>query len=64
MMKSKKSSSLFDTAQLVIPGGVNSPVRAFRSVGGAPYSFKKPVALTYTMSMEIVSLTMFCPGDQ
>ena len=28
--------SLFDRAQELIPGGVNSPVRAFRSVGGAP----------------------------
>ena len=29
--------SLFERAQTVIPGGVNSPVRAFRSVGGDPY---------------------------
>jgi glutamate-1-semialdehyde 2,1-aminomutase len=28
---------LFERAQRVIPGGVNSPVRAFRSVGGEPY---------------------------
>lgn len=28
---------LFERAQQVIPGGVNSPVRAFRSVGGVPY---------------------------
>jgi len=28
--------SLFDQAQLVIPGGVNSPVRAFKGVGGEP----------------------------
>ena len=28
---------LFDRALQVIPGGVNSPVRAFRSVGGTPY---------------------------
>ena len=31
------SESLFARAQQVIPGGVNSPVRAFRSVGGTPY---------------------------
>ncbi len=30
------STELFQRAQSVIPGGVNSPVRAFRSVGGAP----------------------------
>lgn len=31
------NDSLFERAAAVIPGGVNSPVRAFRSVGGAPY---------------------------
>src|SRR5579862_6277556 len=30
------SESLFQRAQIVIPGGVNSPVRAFRGVGGTP----------------------------
>ncbi len=30
------NQALFDRAQKTIPGGVNSPVRAFRSVGGAP----------------------------
>jgi glutamate-1-semialdehyde 2,1-aminomutase len=30
------SQALFDRAQAVIPGGVNSPVRAFRAVGGTP----------------------------
>ena len=32
---------LFDKSQALIPGGVNSPVRAFRSVGGTPIFFKK-----------------------
>ena len=31
------SSALFERARKVIPGGVNSPVRSFRSVGGHPY---------------------------
>jgi glutamate-1-semialdehyde 2,1-aminomutase len=31
------NAGLFERAQRVIPGGVNSPVRAFRSVGGTPY---------------------------
>jgi glutamate-1-semialdehyde 2,1-aminomutase len=31
------SESLFAAAQRVIPGGVNSPVRAFRGVGGTPF---------------------------
>jgi glutamate-1-semialdehyde 2,1-aminomutase len=34
------SSSLFDRALKLIPGGVNSPVRAFRSVGGTPFFVK------------------------
>ncbi len=32
-----RSERLFERAQQVTPGGVNSPVRAFRSVGGTPY---------------------------
>src|ERR1700748_2892882 len=31
-----RSAELFARAQRVIPGGVNSPVRAFRAVGGTP----------------------------
>lgn len=34
------SETLFETAKRYIPGGVNSPVRAFRSVGGDPIFFK------------------------
>ncbi|MEJ3958813.1 glutamate-1-semialdehyde 2,1-aminomutase [Brachymonas sp. G13] len=33
---SDRNQQLFDRAQRVIPGGVNSPVRAFRAVGGTP----------------------------
>ncbi|MGA0984222.1 MAG: aspartate aminotransferase family protein, partial [Burkholderiaceae bacterium] len=36
-----RSQKLFDHAQKFIPGGVNSPVRAFRSVGGTPRFFTK-----------------------
>jgi glutamate-1-semialdehyde 2,1-aminomutase len=39
-MSSLISESLFARAQQIIPGGVNSPVRAFRSVGGAPFFTK------------------------
>jgi len=35
-MKTQRSEQLFAEAQQIIPGGVNSPVRAFRSVGGQP----------------------------
>ncbi len=34
-----KSNALFQNSQAVIPGGVNSPVRAFRAVGGTPVFF-------------------------
>lgn len=36
-----KSKTLFERAQLSIPGGVNSPVRAFKSVGGTPVFIKR-----------------------
>lgn len=36
-----KNAELFDRASRVIPGGVNSPVRAFRSVGGTPPFIKR-----------------------
>jgi glutamate-1-semialdehyde 2,1-aminomutase len=35
-MKREKSEALFEKAKTYFPGGVNSPVRAFRSVGGTP----------------------------
>ena len=35
-----RSKKLFEQAQKVIPGGVNSPVRAFKSVGGSPIFIK------------------------
>ncbi len=37
----KRSSALFKAAQQVIPGGVNSPVRAFTAVGGTPIYVEK-----------------------
>lgn len=39
--KAKKSAAAFERAQSVIPGGVNSPVRAFKSVGGTPRFIKR-----------------------
>ena len=40
-MKYQRSSQLFKEANAVIPGGVNSPVRAFKAVGGTPIFVKK-----------------------
>src|SRR6478752_325239 len=36
-----RNQTLFDLSQQVIPAGVNSPVRAFRSVGGTPVFIKR-----------------------
>jgi len=41
MYQYKRSSELFDEANKYIPGGVNSPVRAFKSVGGTPVFIEK-----------------------
>jgi glutamate-1-semialdehyde 2,1-aminomutase len=40
-MKTENSQKLFKKAQEVIPGGVNSPVRAFKAVGGNPVFIQK-----------------------
>ena len=40
-MNINRSTELFNRAQASIPGGVNSPVRAFKSVGGTPIFLKK-----------------------
>src|SRR3989339_327475 len=40
-MNIKKSQQLFEEAKKYIPGGVNSPVRAFKSVGGTPLFISK-----------------------
>ena len=39
-MKRNRSESLFEQAQSLMPGGVNSPVRAFKNVDGKPVFFK------------------------
>src|ERR671913_393482 len=43
-----RSDELFSLAQNVIPGGVNSPVRAFRGVGGTPRFIKSARGATIT----------------
>ena len=46
--KNPKSSALFEQAKKMIPGGVNSPVRAFRGVGGTPLFIKRGDGATIT----------------
>ena len=40
-MQTQRSAALFAQARQVIPGGVNSPVRAFKAVGGTPLFFER-----------------------
>ena len=40
-MRSEKSRALFERSQSLMPGGVNSPVRAFKAVGGTPFFVAK-----------------------
>ena len=52
-MKTQTSNQLFESALKRIPGGVNSPVRAFRSVGGTPFFTQKvDGAFLYTADNE------------
>ena len=43
-MNTETSKKLFEEAKKYIPGGVNSPVRAFKSVGGDPLFIKRGVS--------------------
>ena len=45
-MNHERSSYLFQQAKAVIPGGVNSPVRAFKSVGADPLFINKASGCT------------------
>jgi glutamate-1-semialdehyde 2,1-aminomutase len=47
-MQQTRSDQLFATAQKLIPGGVNSPVRAFRGVGGTPRFIRSARGATVT----------------
>ena len=51
-----QSEKLFERARALIPGGVNSPVRAFRSVGGAPFFVKRAdgAKLTTADNLELI----------
>src|SRR5262245_41335942 len=40
-MKSRRSTALFSRAVRILPGGVDSPVRAFQAVGGSPLFIRR-----------------------
>jgi glutamate-1-semialdehyde 2,1-aminomutase len=54
------SEQLFARAQQLIPGGVNSPVRAFRSVGGAPFFTKSAQGATLTTVDDVELIDFVC----
>ena len=58
----KKSIKAFQESKKVIPGGVNSPVRAFKSVGCDPVFLKEEKAVSYMILMEINILIVFPHG--
>jgi len=59
-----KSDQLFQQAQQHIPGGVNSPVRAFKGVGGTPIFSSAAKELIFLMQMaNVISITL-APGGR
>ena len=54
------SEQLFARAKELIPGGVNSPVRAFRSVGGAPFFVKSAHGATLTTADDRELIDFVC----
>jgi len=57
-----RSHELFDRAKRVLPGGVNSPVRAFRAVGGTPFFVAMRMAPVSGMSTAASTSTTSAPG--
>ena len=55
-----QSEELFERAKKLIPGGVNSPVRAFRSVGGSPFFTKKASGCRLTTADERELIDYVC----
>jgi hypothetical protein len=59
-----KSENLYSAARELIPGGVNSPVRAFTGVGGTPLFIERATARICMTSMAKPISIMWVPGDQ
>ena len=54
------SNTLFERAKKLIPGGVNSPVRAFRAVGGSPFFVKSARGATLTTADDRELIDFVC----
>ena len=59
-MSSQTSEQLFARALQLMPGGVNSPVRAFRSVGGAPFFVKAARGATLVTADDQILVDFVC----
>ena len=57
----KESEKLYERAKKTIPGGVHSPVRAFRGVGGSPVFFRRAQG-AYIESVDRTRYIDFCQG--
>lgn len=64
MRSIEKSKQAFKEASNYFPGGVNSPVRAFKNVGGDPLFIKKKALVHIFMTLMVMNTsTTFCRGD-
>ena len=63
-MSRTQSEQLFRRAQQHIPGGVNSPVRAFKGVGGTPVFFHRAEGPTCTTRTTTATWTTWAPGGR
>ena len=61
-LAAEKSAAAFREAQQYIPGGVNSPARAFGAVGGGPRFFERGKGLASGISTGMNTLTMCALG--
>ncbi len=58
LLKTDRSNKLYQQALTLLPGGVDSPVRAFRAVGGQPLFIKKGKGLScMTWTATAISIT-------
>ena len=61
-MNQETSNKLYAEANNLFPGGVNSPVRAFRSVEGSPLFIKRGLAVEFGMKTTTSLLTSVVLG--
>ncbi|GIT18326.1 MAG: hypothetical protein CM1200mP39_11320 [Dehalococcoidia bacterium] len=63
-MSRVRSEQLFSDAKLVMPGGVNSPARAWGAVGGSPFFLRKLLDQVFGTLTATSWLITYVPGVQ